>query len=89
MDMSVAGLAYAFEPSRQNREPEAYQSWLDQMEALNGSVAIVVVATFVSWIGRALASLRRMDGRTLPAALRLIPSIVSTGAAGDDRHERQ
>ena len=73
MDMSVAGLAYAFEPVRQNREPDAYQSWLDQIEALNWSIAVVVAATFVSWIGRAVASLRRMDGRTFAAAPRLPP----------------
>ena len=73
MDMSVAGLAYAFEPIRQNREPDAYQSWLDQIEALNGSFAVVVAATFVSWIGRAVASLRRMDTRTFAAAPRLPP----------------
>lgn len=58
MDMSVAGLAYAFEPTRQNREPGAYQSWLDEIEALNESVVIVVVAALVSWIGRTAASLR-------------------------------
>lgn len=89
MDMSVAGLAYAFEPIRQNREPDAYQSWLDQIEALNGSFAVVVAATFVSWIGRAIASLRHMDSRTLPAAPRLLPSIIGIRAAGENRHERQ
>ena len=58
MDMSVASLAYALEPTQQNREPDAYQSWLDQIEAFNGSIVVVVATALVSWIGIGVASLR-------------------------------